>query len=341
MSQNLNANKTYKFCIVKLSAMGDIIHAMVALQFLKKKFPNSIIDWVVEDGFKSVLENNPHIHKILPVNLKKIKKNKLEIFNQIKLLKKYSQNNYDVIIDAQGLLKSAIVSKLLKNKEIKSKIIGFDKNSTREGMASFFYDDKIQIAYEENVINRNIEVLCKSLDVEVSQNDILEKEKFLFSKKSSVFQDTNIVFVVGASKENKIYPKEQFLALTQILCENIVVVWGNEAELDTAQWLSSQSNFIKTAPKGNLDDLKNVISNARLVIGGDTGPTHMAWALNVPSITIFGNTPEYRNTYITNINKVIKSNSKVNPLKLDKEDFSIRNIKAKDIASLAEGLLYG
>ncbi|MGB5866757.1 MAG: lipopolysaccharide heptosyltransferase I [Arcobacteraceae bacterium] len=341
MSENLNANKIYKICIVKLSAMGDIIHAMVALQFIKKKFPNSIIDWVVEDGFKSVLENNSHIHKILPVNLKNLKKNKLEIFNQIKLLKKYSQNNYDIIIDAQGLLKSAIVSKMLKNNQIKSKIIGFDKNSTREGIASFFYDDKIEIPYEKNVIDRNIEVICKSLDIDVTQKDILEKEKFLFSKKSSVLQDKNIVFVVGASKENKIYPKEQFLALTQILCENILVVWGNDSEFETAQWLSSQSNFIKTAPKGNLDDLKNVISNAKLVIGGDTGPTHMAWALNIPSITIFGNTPEYRNTYITDINKVIKSNSKVNPLKLDKEDFTIQSIKATDISSLAQGLLYG
>ncbi len=72
-----------------------------------------------------------------------------------------------------------------------------------------------------------------------------------------------------------------------------------------------------------------------MVIGGDTGPTHMAWALNIPSITIFGNTPEYRNTYITDINKVVKSNSKVDALKLDYNDFSIREISAKEIATLA------
>ena len=66
-------NTSFKICIVKLSAMGDIIHAMVALQFIKKQFPNSKIDWIVENGFKGVLENNPHIDNILPVNLKSIK----------------------------------------------------------------------------------------------------------------------------------------------------------------------------------------------------------------------------------------------------------------------------
>ena len=71
--------------------MGDIIHAMVALQFIKKEFPDSSIDWIVEDAFKGVLENNPDIDNILPINLKSIKKNKLEIINQIKLL-----NNYGV-----------------------------------------------------------------------------------------------------------------------------------------------------------------------------------------------------------------------------------------------------
>ena len=68
-----------KICIVKLSAMGDIIHAMIALQFIKKYIPNSTIDWIVEDGFKGVLENNTHIDNILPVNLKS---NKSEIFTQ-------------------------------------------------------------------------------------------------------------------------------------------------------------------------------------------------------------------------------------------------------------------
>jgi len=330
-----------KICIVKLSAMGDIIHAMVSLQFIKKEYPNSIIDWIVEDSFKGVLENNPDINNILPINLKLIKKNKMQIFSQIKILKQYAKNNYDIVIDAQGLLKSAIASKIIGGRVVGSKIIGFDKNSIREGVASFFYDHKLSIGYEKNVIDRNIKVLCKSLEINVSKEKILNKEKFLFfvdSNKKS-FYKKNIVFVVGASKSNKIYPKEKYLELAFLLEKDILVVWGNEEEYQTAQWLSDKCSFISIAQKGNLNDLKSIISKASLVIGSDTGPTHMAWALNIPSITIFGNTPENRNTYVTDINKVISSSSKVNPLKLDKNDFSIRDIKVENICELAKEIL--
>jgi heptosyltransferase-1 len=336
----IDKDSVFKICIVKLSAMGDIIHAMIALQFIKKHFSNVQIDWVVENGFEGVLENNVYIDNILAVNLKSIKKNKKEIFTQIKLLKKYALNNYDIVIDAQGLLKSAIVSKIIGGRIVNSKIIGFDKDSIREGVASWFYDDKISIPYENNVIERNLEVLCSSLGLMVDSMDILKKDVILGFKEKDIDEKfTNkILFVIGASKINKIYPQEKYLELAQQLKENIIVVWGNEDEYKTAQWLSAQSNFITTAPKGNLNDLKSLISKSKLVIGSDTGPTHMAWALNIPSITIFGNTPEYRNTYITEVNKVIKSNSKVNPLKIDKEDFSIKSIKVRDILVLTKGL---
>ena len=332
-------NVAIKICIVKLSAMGDIIHAMLALQFIKKYLPNAQIDWIVENSFKGVLENNPDIDHILPVDLKSIKKKKTEIFNQVKIINQYAKNNYDVVIDAQGLIKSAIVSKILGGRIVGSQIVGFDKDSTREGFASFFYDQTVTIGYEKNVIDRNVKVLCKSLGIDISKDDILNKKAFLYYPNKIENYKENIIFVVGASKPNKIYPKEKFLELAHLLAENILVVWGNEEEYTIAEWLSSESNFIRTAPKGNLNDLKEIISHSKLVIGADTGPTHMAWALNVPSITIFGNTPEYRNTYITNINRVIKSNSEVNPLKLDRDDFSINEIKANDIYSVAQELL--
>jgi heptosyltransferase-1 len=144
---------------------------------------------------------------------------------------------------------------------------------------------------------------------------------------------------VGASVENKIYPKEKILEVLKKLNEKTLVIWANDYEHEVALYLEKELSHVTTCPKLNLDELKRVVNEAKLVIGGDTGPTHMAWALNVPSITIFGNTPEYRNTYLTPINKVVKSNSQVNPLKLDKSDFSIRDIKPQSIINLAKELL--
>ena len=322
--------------------MGDIIHAMVALQFIKKELPNCTIDWIVEDGFKGILENNPHIDNILPISLKKIKQNKSEIFNQIKILKEYAKNNYDVVIDAQGLLKSAIVSKIVGGRIVGSKIVGFDKNSIREGMASWFYDETVNIGYGRNVIERSLKVICEPFDIKVTEEMILKKKPFLFTLTTNHYPLTTnsyIIFVVGASKQNKIYPKEKFLEIAEELKEDVTVVWGNEEEFEVATWLASKSQYIKVAPKGNLNNLKFIIQNSKLLIGGDTGPTHIAWGLNIPSISIFGNTPHHRNTYITKINKVVKSDTKVDALKLDKNDFSITEIEPLKIISLAKELL--
>ena len=329
-----------KICIVKLSAMGDVIHAMVVLQFIKKQIPSCQIDWIVEDGFKGVLENNPHIDNILAVNLKSIKKKKSEIFNQIKLLNEYAKNQYDIVIDAQGLIKSAIVAKIVGEKKVGSKIVGFDKDSTREGIASWFYNETVNIAYDKNVIDRNCTLISKSLDISISKEDILNKEPFLYSEKIDNDSGNNILFVVGASKENKMYPKELFLEIANNLqYEKIEVVWASEEENKIAHYLEQNGSNICMCEKMNLDKLKLKIQSSKLLIGADTGPTHMAWALNIPSITIFGPTPAYRNTYETSINKTIKSNTKVDPLKLDYNDYSINKIDPQDIANLAKELL--
>lgn len=330
-----------RIAIIKLSAMGDIIHAMVALQYIKRKYPNLQIDWFVETAFAPILENNPDINEIIKLDLKSIKKDKKEIINQIKLIKKYEKNSYDLVIDAQGLIKSAIVSFFLgKNR------VGFSKNSTREKLASFFYTKRVDIAYDKNVIERNVKVLSQALNFEITKDDILNKKPFLFYKNENevIYEylskdKKNVLFVIGASWPSKMYSKEKFAKIINNLDENCLITWGNEAEKDIADFIANISKA-KILPKLDLNSLKAIMSKVDLVIGNDTGPTHMAWALNISSITLFGNTPGYRNTYITNTNKIIESKSIVNPFKLDRNDFSIKEIDENEIINTAKGLLY-
>jgi heptosyltransferase-1 len=314
--------------------MGDIIHAMVALEFIKKEIPEAQIDWVVESGFKGVLENNPHINNILPINLKSIKKKKSEIFNQYKILKTYSKNNYDIVIDAQGLLKSAIVSRIIGAKTI----AGFDKDSIREGIASIFYNKKVHIPYDANTIDRNATVICEPLGIKATSEKIINKEKFLFSN-SHVENLPEIfnIFVIGSTWESRNYPKEKFVEIAGELKTDTYIVWGSEEEHQKALWMQEQSEFLHVLSRGSLNDLKYVISKSNLLIGNDTGPTHMAWGLNIPSITIFGPTPTNR-VYVTPINKVVKSNTVINHYKLNKNDFSICEIKADKIINIAKEL---
>ncbi|MCT7590866.1 lipopolysaccharide heptosyltransferase I [Aliarcobacter butzleri] len=330
-----------RIAIIKLSAMGDIIHAMVALQYIKRQYPNLQIDWFVESAFAPILENNPDINEIIKLDLKSIKKDKKEIINQIKLIKKYEKNSYDLVIDAQGLIKSAIVSFFLgKNR------VGFSKNSTREKLASFFYTKRVDIAYDKNAIERNVKILSQALNFEITKDDILNKKPFLFYKNENevIYEylskdKKNVLFVIGASWPSKMYSKEKFAKIINNLDENCLITWGNESEKDIANFIANISKA-KVLPKLDLNSLKAIMSKVDLVIGNDTGPTHMAWALNIPSITLFGNTPGYRNTYITNTNKIIESKSIVNPFKLDRNDFSIKEIDENEIINTAKGLLY-
>ncbi len=329
-----------KIAIVKLSAMGDIVHAMVALQFIKKVFPDSSIDWIVEESFFSVLEHNPDINAILCVNLKAIKTDKRKIFSELKRVRKYAQNNYDIVIDLQGLLKSAIVSRILGSN------IGFDKHSIREKIASFLYKKTFFIPYKENVIVRNLDLITYSLDMG-SQKELLDqKEPFLYFKdedreKTASFlsgSQKKIIYILGSSWESKVYPKEKFVEIINALEGDHLLVWGDKKEYAYAQYVSENSNA-QILPHLNLNELKALISSADLVIGGDSGPTHFAWALNRPSITIFGPTPSCRNTLACKINKVVDCGKEIDPLNLDKKDLCIHDIEAEEIITVAKELL--
>ena len=332
-----------RIAIVKLSALGDIIHAMVALQFIKQHLPNSTIDWVVEEGFKDILTNNPDINEIHTVNIKKAKQQKSIklLFNEIKKLRKLPR--YDIVIDTQGLIKSAIVSRAIPSDQT----FGFDRNSLRESFAAKFYTDVCSISYDENIIKRNITVISSALSIVASHNDILNKQSFLFSNSqisSDLLSDSkaNIALIPGASFKSKIYPVDQYAQIANELKSqaNFIVLWGNQSERNMAEQIQKNAPEVHIADKLTLDELKGFITQTDLVIGGDTGPTHMAWALNVPSITLFGSTPGYRNTYTTKTNRIIESNSKVNPYKINKDDLSIKAISVSDIVKTAKELLF-
>lgn len=328
-----------KIAIVKLSALGDIVHAMVALQFIKAARPDIEIDWLVERRFAGLLENNPDIRQILTVDLKALKHDKTGIFREIAKINAYAANHYELVIDAQGLIKSALVARLLSRR-----CAGFDKHSIRESAAAWLYSQTVACPYDANTIDRNVAVLTRPLNIEVSREQILAKRPFLFYQTPQQSLDAQlpdgqarVLLVIGSTWPSRNYPKESYLQVAQALNANCLISWGNEQERETADWIAQRSDA-RVLPRLSLNDLKAVIAQMDLVIGNDTGPTHMAWGLNRPSITLFGPTPTSR-VYQTEINKVLKSPSTVNPFKLDKNDFSIAQIEAASVIALANNLL--
>ena len=163
------------------------------------------------------------------------------------------------------------------------------------------------------------------------------------SKKIDEFIHTdrkNIVYILGSSWSSKVYPKEKYIELIDILGEGTLLVWGSSGERESAQYIANHTDATIVS-KLSLGELKALIYRADLVIGGDSGPTHIAWAMGRASITLFGPTPGWRNALETEQNRVISSSSKVDPLKLNRDDYSIAEIKPNTIAKVARELLYG
>ena len=330
-----------KLAIVKLSALGDIIHAMVVLQFIKNHYQKKIeIDWIVEESYKELLEFHPDINKVHVVNLKKVKKKKsfFLLINELRRVRKFG--SYDLVIDMQGLFKSAVISRLISSPVT----LGFEKSSIREGIASIFYNKTFKYGYDENVIQRNFELIKFALELPFNHEEIHYKLPFLFSSQKHLIPGLssikkNIILIPGASHKSKCYPVEKFARVATNIDANFLIIWGNQKEKIMAEKVKALSPKVIICEKLSLDALISFILQVDLVIGSDTGPTHMAWALNKSSITLFGSTPGHRNSYITKNNRIIESNSEVNPYKIDKNDYSINDISVNEVVKIAKSLL--
>jgi len=334
---NTEINSPKRIAIVRLSALGDIVNSAVVVQFIRQNYPNASIEWITEAAFAPLVLQIKELDHVHSLTIKRAKKERSLSLLRENIQKLKSLGKFDSIIDMQGLIKSAIVSRLIgKNTH------GFDKDSTRESLAALLYKTSSHIPYESGIVSRNCSVVSGALGFEISESIIKDKKPiFNIAKSFSLQKDKkNIAFVIGASWESKIYPKEQVVQVCDLLKENIHIIWGDQKERERAEWICEHSEYAKLAPKLSLEALIAFISAMDLVIGNDTGPTHLAWAQNRASITLFGPTTT-RMICQTPQNIGIKSPSKVNILKINKNDFSIKEISPKEVANRAKELLYG
>ncbi|GAA8071684.1 lipopolysaccharide heptosyltransferase I [Helicobacter pylori] len=331
-----------KIAIVRLSALGDIIVSAVFLALIKERFTNAQIEWFVDERFGAILEHSPYIDKLHPIALKSILTtfNPLKIFKLFKSLRAYE---YDIVIDMQGLIKSALITQMLKA----PKKVGFDYASAREGLSAFFYSQKVSIAYNESILKRNFTLLSHALNLpkkEISEG--LNSRSKVFSYQDSPKIDAlnlnknkpKILFVLETSKINKTYPIERFKELALAL-ENfqICLLWhADEYKANALYGALKNQRDVLLLPKLTLNEVKALLFKMDLIIGGDTGITHLAWALQKPSITLYGNTPMERFKLESPINVSLTGNSNAN---YHKKDFSIQNIEPKKIKECVLNIL--
>lgn len=280
-----------KILIVKPSSLGDIMHSLPFLQATKDTFPSSEIHWVITKGLEGLLEDHPLINKLYVIkkdqwkNLRKIKENIAEVR---KLFKELNEA-YDMVVDLQGLLRSGLLSYAAKA-PIR---VGFKE--AREG-SSFFYTHKVIGGEEIHAVDRYLKIAaafgCKIEKTGFPMPPIKELEKAANLKKEL---GDYAVIVPGARWKTKIWHYERFGTLALMLDIKTVIV-GSEADIEISKSIEDKSDgkALSIAGKTDIKELICIIRNARYVISNDSGPMHIASALGIPVVAIFGPTNPVR-----------------------------------------------
>lgn len=278
-----------RILLVKMSSMGDIFHTFPAISDVKKYFPDAEIDWVVEDSFKEIVEWHPQVRKVIPINLRRWvkqrdKKSWQEFVNWRKALR---TEDYDYVIDAQGLFKSAAIAKCAQGKGID----GYEKNSAREPIVRWFYSRTHVVDKNQHAVERTRQLVGKALGYtpETKLNFGIN-QNFTHIKKNP----RKLIFIIGTSWVTKLWATSEWQALTKIALDagfNVEIIWGSSEEQAIAdQIIHACPQATRPMQRLSITTIAEKLVEAAGVVGLDTGFSHLAGALETPTIALYGAT---------------------------------------------------
>jgi len=292
--------------IIRLSSLGDIVHTLPAFQLLRKHSPDARITWIVEAPGAALLESFSGIDEIVVFNLKSQKGLFAKIFFLFRFVRRW-RRRFDLLIDFQGLIKSALLAFLLGGARL-----GFCAQNAREPMAALFYSRRAVFFPEErHVIFKNMHLLS-TLGINDSQVAYPLKKLAASPRLQQLMAELNwpdtryIILNVGGGWPTKVLSVTQWLEIANGLMPDcpLVLLWGNAQEKETAASVARQSGAA-LAFFMNFSDLICFIGQARLVISGDTLALHLADVTQTPAVGIFGPSSPQRNGPLFSKSRVI------------------------------------
>ena len=269
--------------------MGDVIHLLPALTDLKAALSESEVDWMVDQSFAEIPAWHTGVEKVIPVATRRWRKLRwsvaVEFFKFIKHLRK---QRYDVVIDAQGLIKSAVLARLARLSKNGYRA-GFSTASLKERPAARFYHKKIAVARDAHAIPRLRLLLSQTLDYEFDADKLM----YGIGTWSKDNLKKQILFFHGTTWQSKHLPKSHWRALIKLAAQDgfeVLLAWGNENEHQRAVQLAAGHLNATVLPSSSLTQLKSLMAEASGAIAVDTGLGHLAAALGVPTVSIYGAT---------------------------------------------------
>ena len=275
-----------RILLVKTSSLGDVVHNLPVASDIRAAAPAVEIDWVVEESFAAIPRLHPAVARVLPVAIRRWRSSFLSpvVREEIRAFtRELKREPYDAVIDTQGLLKSALVAWTARGTRH-----GLDFASAREPL-SFFYDRTYSVPWTMHAVERNRALASRALGyavpLTVNYGISTSPVKFVWLPDGPY-----VVLVHATSARAKLWPDERWIELATRLNERgmrSVLPWGDTAERLRAESIARPVPGAVVAPGLSLADAAAVLAGASAVAGVDTGLTHFAAALKVPTIGIY------------------------------------------------------
>lgn len=286
--------------IVKMSSMGDVIHTLPAITDAAGAIPGIEFDWVVEEAFQEVPSWHPSVRKVMPIALRRWRKER----KGAKGLRQHAEEemrdfeadlqgrHYDAVIDAQGLLKSAWVTR-----KVAGPRYGLSWKSARESLASLAYQHKINVSWEQHAVSRVRELFAQSLGYQVERGlPDYGLRRAAFARPEGMDGKT-LVFLHGTTWTSKHYPEAYWRKLTETAVQSgyrVLLPRGGEVDKDRAERLAQGLDGARVLKRLRLRDLAGYLAHASGVVSVDTGLSHLAAALDTPQVCLYGATDPAR-----------------------------------------------
>jgi len=286
-----------KVLVVKLSALGDILHAMPAVRSLMLSRPDLETGWAVDSRYSSVMElyeGLSHLHVVDPKRWGRnftagsFKKATGDLWHQVEDIRRVK---YDIALDIQGLIKSALLSRFSGA----GLVVGFSKEICREPLSTRFYRDKVRVDVSLPVSSQIMSLVAEVLDVPDKLADPgLTVPEGAGKKAAEILAgfgaSSPVVLVVGAGWPTKVLPPDSFRKVAQTLAKQapVIALAGNEEEKVRAELITDGINEGGVIYREEIPVLAGVFERARLVIGGDTGLVHLAAHVGTPTVSFYG-----------------------------------------------------
>lgn len=290
-----------KILLVRVSSLGDVLHNLPMVADILRHHPDAQIDWVVEEGYVSLVRLNPHVRKVIPFALRRWKKgwkDKAVRAEVRAFFRDLRAEQYDYVFDTQGLIKTGLVMAAARVRPGGQKIgmANGTEDSGYEGASRIFHTRSIPVALRTHAVQRGREIAAASLgyaadtppDFGLPAPDPAKRPDWMPAADYAVFFH-------GTARDAKKWAPANWIALGQALAPlPILLPWGSPKEKEEAERLAAALPNARLLPKLSMMDAVELARHAALAVGVDTGLTHIAAAFVRPTVEIYCDSPRWK-----------------------------------------------